>query len=185
MSVQPVTHVISLPQQPDVLKINPDAVTPPLARTDGSLSGHQPPLVPVKLGLRDGHLHIEIPRRHFSLIKKGQIRWIGLQLALIVCLFNETGRAGGTAKTNPIIQESSLSLSLSVFIYIYRSLHLSHSVFCGIICQPLFRKHRQLLCWCFVVQILFASVLHKQLFNKTQKCRFVLISLSSAPLLYS
>lgn len=74
MSVRPLTHVISLPQQPGVLKINPDAVTLPPARTDGSLSGHQPPPVPLKLGLRHGHLHIEIPRRLFSLIKKGQIR---------------------------------------------------------------------------------------------------------------
>lgn len=71
MSLQPLTHVIRPPQQPGVLKINPDAVTPPPARTDGSLSGRQSPLVPLQSGLRHGHLHVHVPERLFSLIKKG------------------------------------------------------------------------------------------------------------------
>lgn len=51
-------------------------------------------------------------------------------------------------KTNPIIQEWFVPLS--------NSPSLSHSVFCGIISQLCFRKHRRFVFrWRFVLQILF------------------------------
>lgn len=160
--MQLLTHVISPPQRWGLLKINPYAVTPPskLPLMALSLAAQKSP---PEFGLSHAHLHKPRPPWDFSSqIKGGDIvTGIRARAALIVppplFFFLNEGDLGGQVeqshKTNPIIQEWFVPLS--------NSPSLSHSVYCGIISQLCFRKHRRFVFrWRFVLRNPFFALFY-------------------------